>query len=169
MPHHDDQPGRRTLRLGGYDYAGQGAYFVTICAWSRGDHFGSIDAAGHHHNAAGQLVAARWEAISSKFPTATLDAYVVMPDHLHGIIALGDPAPGVAGATLGQIIGWFKTMTTNAYIRGVREQGWPPFAGRLWQRNYYEHIIRHEDDLARVRAYIDGNPARWFERRKGAE
>jgi REP element-mobilizing transposase RayT len=58
---------------------------------------------------------------------------------------------------------WFKTMTTNAYIHGVRESGWPPFDRRLWQRDYYEHIVRNEADLARIRNYIIANPARWKE------
>jgi putative transposase len=63
--------------------------------------------------------------------------------------------------TLGQIVGWFKTMTTNAYIRGVKEHAWPPFPGKLWQRNYYEHVIRNLDALDRIRAYIQTNPERW--------
>ena len=56
---------------------------------------------------------------------------------------------------------WFKTMTTNAYIRGVKQSGWSPFAGRLWQRNYYERIIRNDAELAAIREYIDVNPAQW--------
>ncbi len=68
---------------------------------------------------------------------------------------------GSARPTLGQMIQWFKTMTTNEYIRGVRDSNWPPFAGRLWQRNYYEHIVRNEVSLNRIREYISDNPARW--------
>jgi len=63
--------------------------------------------------------------------------------------------------TLGDIVNWFKTMTTNQYIRGVKKNGWPPFPNRLWQRNYYEHIIRNEDELNRFRRYIADNPANW--------
>jgi hypothetical protein len=58
---------------------------------------------------------------------------------------------------------WFKTMTTNAYIRAVNERGWTPFVARLWQRNYYEHIVRDEDELNRIRAYIVNNPLNWNE------
>lgn len=65
------------------------------------------------------------------------------------------------GAPLPEIIQWYKTMTTNAYIRGVKQSGWTPFAGKLWQRNYYEHIIRDEVDLERIRAYIEDNPTMW--------
>ncbi len=63
--------------------------------------------------------------------------------------------------TLGRIVQWFKTMTTNVYVRGVHERGWQPFDGRLWQRNYYEHIIRDGDELDRIRDYIVNNPRSW--------
>jgi len=56
---------------------------------------------------------------------------------------------------------WFKTMTTNAYIRGVKQSDWPPFPGRLWQRNYYERIVRDEAELGAIREYIAANPANW--------
>jgi putative transposase len=62
---------------------------------------------------------------------------------------------------LGAVIDWFKTMTTNETIRGVKTLGWPPFERRVWQRNYYEHIIRSEPELDRIRAYIASNPLRW--------
>lgn len=70
-------------------------------------------------------------------------------------------APTRGAPTLGDIIGAFKSLTTNAYIRGVTQQSWPPFPGRLWQRNYYERIIRNDDELARARKYIADNPAQW--------
>jgi putative transposase len=63
--------------------------------------------------------------------------------------------------TLPDIVHWFKTMTTNEYIHGVKNLGWPPFPGKLWQRNYYEHIIRQEADLDRIRRYIIENPIKW--------
>ena len=58
---------------------------------------------------------------------------------------------------------WFKTMTTNAYIRGVKADGWEPFQGRLWQRSYYERVIRNEDELYQAQRYIAGNPSKWME------
>jgi REP element-mobilizing transposase RayT len=64
-------------------------------------------------------------------------------------------------APLSQIVQWFKTMTTNEYIRGVKQSGWPPFAGKLWQRNYYEHIIRDQPDYERIANYIASNPSKW--------
>jgi len=65
------------------------------------------------------------------------------------------------GSPLQGVIQWFKTMTTNEYMRGVKQHGWPPFPGKLWQRNYYEHIIRNENEMARIREYIMNNPAQW--------
>jgi len=69
--------------------------------------------------------------------------------------------PHRVAPTLGDIVNWFKTMTTNQYIHGVKQNGWPPFPGRLWQRNYYDHIIRNENELNHFRRYIADNPANW--------
>jgi len=101
-----------------------------------------------------------------------------MPNHFHGIVniagagrcgrdsKLGQPhdksgQPRGVAPTLGDIVNWFKTMTTNQYIRGVKQNGWLPFGGKLWQRNYYEHIIRSEEELNHIRQYIVDNPANW--------
>ena len=65
------------------------------------------------------------------------------------------------GSPLHRVIQWFKTMTTNEYIRGVKQYGWVPFPGRLWQRNYYEHIVRNENEMSRIREYIRNNPVQW--------
>jgi len=74
-----------------------------------------------------------------------------------------------AGVSLPTVIQWFKTMTTNEYIRGIKAASWPSFNGRLWQRNYYEHAIRDEDSLNRIRQYIVDNPVRWaFDRENPA-
>ncbi|MBI4317141.1 MAG: hypothetical protein HY675_01515 [Chloroflexi bacterium] len=70
---------------------------------------------------------------------------------------------------LGHVIEWFKTMTTNAYIRGVKQDGWTPFSGRLWQRNYYERVIRNEDELNHIREYIAYNPLNWATDRENPE
>jgi REP-associated tyrosine transposase len=79
------------------------------------------------------------------------------------------PTPACGSASLQKVIQWFKTMTTNEYIRGVKAGSWPSFNGRLWQRNYYEHIIRDEDSLNRIRQYIVNNPTRWaFDRENPA-
>ncbi len=103
-----------------------------------------------------------------------------MPNHSHAIITnVGKDPVGAdlrvcpdghrhghttgehTGSPLHQVIQWFKTMTTNEYIRGVKQYGWTPFPGRLWQRNYYEHIVRNEYEMSRIREYIRNNPAQW--------
>jgi len=90
-----------------------------------------------------------------------------MGENVAGKRVAGENVAGenVAGEHIGSplqgVIQWFKTMTTNEYMRGVKQHGWPPFPGKLWQRNYYEHIIRNENEMARIREYIMNNPAQW--------
>ena len=72
-------------------------------------------------------------------------------------------APTGAGTSLSRVVQWFKTMSTNEYIRGVEQNGWQPFSAKLWQRNYYEHIIRDEDSYLKIAEYIQTNPQRWQE------
>ena len=175
---------RRSIRIPGYDYSQNGWHFVTICAQNRKYMFGEIVKDQMRLNNAGFMVKTWWQTVTNKFPSVQTDEYVVMPNHFHGIITVGAtpcgrpnpdvvngksvgatlcgrPNPDRIAPTLGDIVNWFKTMTTNEYIRGVKQNGWPPFLGRLWQRNYYEHIIRNEDELNRFRRYIADNPSNW--------
>ena len=184
---------RRSIRLKGYNYARPGAYFVTICVQGRLCLLGEIVGGDMARNDAGRMVEEWWRKLPDKFPIVEIDQYIVMPNHMHGIIVItewGDKegvheagqttvevgrtrgfAPTDADPTVGadpgvrpdrpRIIQWFKTMTTNAYIRGVHEGQWAPFCKRLWQRSYYEHIIRDDADLERIRAYIVDNTAHW--------
>lgn len=114
------------------------------------------------------MVAAWWDALPSKFPTVTLDSYVVMPNHTHALIALdqtdnrrGTPTCAPDRVGIPTVIQWFKTMTTNAYIRGVKDDKWEPFIGCLWQRSYHDRIVREEAEWGRIRQYILSNPALW--------
>ncbi|APG25312.1 transposase [Syntrophotalea acetylenica] len=95
-----------------------------------------------------------------------MDEYSIMPNHFHGILRIVGADPCVrladkANPSVRTSVQWFKTMTLAAYMRGVNNYGWPRFAGRLWQRNYYERIIRNDDELQHIRRYIESNPARW--------
>jgi REP element-mobilizing transposase RayT len=100
-----------------------------------------------------------------------LDEFVVMPNHVHGLIMIGQPHGtedgrphgGAPATTLGNIVDWYKTMTTNAYIEGVKSNQWGRFKERFWQRNYFEHVVRGEEDLNRIRQYIVDNPQKWDE------
>jgi putative transposase len=185
MPYDPDRHHRRSIRLRGYDYAQAGAYFLTIVCQHREC---LIDPAP-----ARAMVQAWWDRLAEKFSMVESDAFVIMPNHIHGIIRVADPveadlvganprvrpvtgqeegqthgqthgsAPTADRPVLGRMVQWFKTMTTNAYIRGVRQDGWQPFPGRLWQRNYYERVIRNERELNAIRDYIVRNPAHWEE------
>lgn len=184
---------RRSSRLKGYDYAAAGAYFVTLVTQDRLCLFGDIVDGDMQLNVAGSMVFQEWNDIGTRSSSIEIDSFVVMPNHIHGIIVISDPigsapsdrsishvgaplvgalAPGVpsiAGSrattrvapTLGDIVGAFKSLTTVGYVHGVKAFGWPKFPGRLWQRNYYEHVIRKEDSMCRIRRYIRENPARW--------
>jgi REP element-mobilizing transposase RayT len=144
---------RRSIRLKGYDYSQAGAYYVTICTHNHEPLFAPAPV--------GQMTTHWWDEIANKFESTSLDAFVVMPNHIHGIILLHEQPASSEPVPLGQVIQWFKTMSTNAYIRGVKELGWKAFTGRVWQRNYYEHIIRNERALHAIRLYIEANPENW--------
>jgi len=235
----------RSTRLKGYDYSQLGAYFVTICVQDRECLFGEVVEGEMRLNEAGRMVQDVWNDLPRYYPDVALDAFVVMPNHIHGIIILvgagpcacpdtgqppvgagpracpdagqpqgvaptlglpdvghlvgagpcacpdpGQPqrvAPTLGLPDVGHLVGAgpcacpdagqphgvartlglpdvvhrFKTMTTKRYADGVKRFGWLPFRGRLWQRNYYEHIIRNEESLNRIREYILTNPMRW--------
>ena len=104
-----------------------------------------------------------WLELEDKFKQINLDKFVIMPNHLHGIIQINRPGQTHRSApTLGRMIQWFKTMTTNEYIRNVKTKDWLAFFnGQLWQRNYWEHIIRDEQSLFNIRQYIEDNPKMW--------
>jgi len=165
---------RRSIRLPGYDYTSPGAYFITICTQDRQCLFGEIADGKVVLNAAGEMVEAVWNGLPDRFPEISTDEFIVMPNHFHGIIwnvgaplvgALDPPNPEpiqTRASRLGAAIGAFKSQTTNAYIHGVNTHGWSAFRGRLWQRNYYERIIRNEEELQRLRGYMAGNPGRWL-------
>jgi putative transposase len=188
---------RRSLRLKDYDCAQAGACFVTICTQDRACLFGDIVGEEMRLNDAGGMMRSVWEGLPDRFPGTELDAFVVMPNHVHGIatfVGAGLALPGENGSaipcrgescirpddchepdsgdhkdrpygtmagSLGRIVQAFKSTTTHQYVLGVRQRGWPPFRGRLWQRNYYEHVIRSERELDKIREYIATNPIRW--------
>lgn len=176
---------RRSIRLKGYDYSTAGAYFITLCTQNREHLFGYISKGRMYLNPAGEMVVKYWHKLPEKFAYVTLDTFILMPNHCHFIIVLEDHPASLTSpylpnpdwyrhqqyrietpVPLGRTIQWFKTMTTNAYIQGVNEKGWEPFYKRVWQRNYYEHIVRSNESLARIRYYIQNNPLNWGDDRE---
>ncbi|MBN1541561.1 transposase [candidate division KSB1 bacterium] len=177
---------RRSIRLKGYDYSQAGAYFVTICTHNHECIFGEIIHGQMALNDAGRVVQTVWVDLPNHYPNIELDEYVVMPNHVHGIIVIVvgpdfkpahvvgagfKPAPTTtrpdfkpAPTTrhgLPEIVRACKTFSAR---RINQMRGMP--GAKLWQRNYYEHIIRNENELNRIRKYIINNPMKWDLNRK---
>jgi len=180
---------RRSIRLNGYDYSQAGLYFITICVQGRCYLFGEIVDGEMILNDAGRMVEKEWLELPKRFSNIHLYEYVVMPNHFHAIVeivgatlvvalsktfvpngelvqpALFGQPQGIAlttkPKTIGEMVGAFKSIATVEYIRGVTQMGWQPFPGKLWHRNYYEHIIRNEKSLIKITEYIINNPLNW--------
>jgi putative transposase len=161
MTYDPEKHHRRSIRLKGFDYSRSAVYFVTICVQDRECLFGTIPPSGEHVilNDAGKMISAQWLALSERFPSIILDEFIVMPNHFHGIICISPDS--VINPTLGKVIGAFKSITNNNYINGVKIQNWQPFNQRLWQRNYYEHILRDDSALQKIQQYIQNNSLTW--------
>lgn len=158
-------PKRKQIRLREYDYSSAGAYFVTVCVEGRHHLFGEItkDDVGAHlcvrPNRPDLLITKWLLEIQNKYTGVFVDCYNVMPDHVHFVLVITGEH---TGSPLPEMVQWFKTQTTNEYIRGVKKGLYQPFTKKLWQRNYFEHIIRNRDDLLETRRYIEANPLRWY-------
>ncbi len=158
---------RQSIRLKGYDYRRAAAYFFTCCTTNRECLFGEIADGCMRLNPFGNIVQACWEDLPQHYPHVELDVFAIMPNHVHGIIVLGDtdvsanvgaglkPAPTKRHG-LAEIIRAFKTFSARR-INELREAR----GTSLWQRNYYEHVIRSADEWQHIREYILDNPARW--------
>lgn len=157
---------RRLLRLRGYDYSQPGAYFVTVCTKDGEGLFGEISDGSMRLNVSGEMVQECWVDLPRRYPYVELDAFVVMPNHIHGIIVISVGAihelPVEEYRTerrkmsLPKIIGYAK-MNTAKRINQLRHT----YGAPVWQRSYYEHVIRDEASLNRIRQYIAENPLRW--------
>jgi putative transposase len=157
---------RRSIRLREYDYTQVGAYFVTICTHGRECLFGEIVDAKMRLNDAGRMVQSVWEGLPRHYAGMDIDEFVVMPNHVHGILTLLDgggivgsgfkPALTVKRYGLPEIVRGFKTFSSRQINQSHGTTG-----TSLWQRNYYEHIVRDENDLNRIRRYIEDNLLMW--------
>jgi putative transposase len=162
-----------TTRLPGWDYASAAWYFVTLCTKDHKPFFGEVNEGEMHLSPIGSIIAEEWVRTESIRPNVRLDEWVIMPNHVHGIIALivetprqqvvETPRRGVStrglawkANTLGSII----NQTKGACTRRIRESGFPEFA---WQPRFYDHIIRSQASLQQIRQYISQNPAKWQE------
>jgi len=174
---------RHSIRLPNYDYSQPGYYFVTLCAHDRECLFGDIENNNIVLSNVGKMVEKKWYDLSVRFPGIKLDRMVIMPNHLHGIIIITDCcrggvfpplppaitkigadqgaaiAPPGGGKSLGQMIAWFKYESTKAINRDITSN--PEM--KIWQRNFFERIIRDDEELNRIRNYIATNPGTWKE------
>lgn len=154
---------RRSIRLKNFNYASPGFYFVTFCSHGRVPHFGRNLNNLVVLTSAGKMLEQEWQNLPQTFPTISLDEFVVMPDHVHAVIQILRDNSSKTGIykrpTLGQIVGAYKSITTNSYIAGIRNQDWPAFEKAIWQRNFYDTIIKSEAQLENIRHYIRNNPA----------
>ncbi len=157
---------RKSIRLMYYDYASAGYYFVTIVSNKRKCIFGEIENGNLKLNPAGLIVENSWEKIPLHYPNVNVDTFIVIPNHFHGIIIINDVGARHASPlhkhltsktnTLGHIIGSFKSaVTKQIHDLGINNQE------KIWQRNYYEHIIHDERDYNEIYEYIQFNPINW--------
>ena len=220
MPYNPQAHHRCSIRLKGYDYTQPGAYFVTLVTQGRECLFGEIENGEMRLSPVGQVVRSEWLRLDKRFPKVELDEFMVMPNHVHGIIVLVDRGRGTGDSSRGMgdsgnehvpanfphaltmvnhpraptrapkverfgapvpgsiptILRSYKSSVTQRVQwirgRGTGDSGgdlapeYPPCAPTVWQRNYYEHIIRGEAEWDRIRAYILDNPRRWAEDRE---
>ena len=188
MPYNSERHHRRSIRLKGYDYSAEGSYFVTICVKDRECVLGEIVEADMHLSAIGEIIRQCWAALADDLPNVMLDGYQVMPNHFHGIVVLfehrrdligrdlinqiptGNIPTGVDDSrfgptlawrqmenpkqTLGKVIRHFKAKATKR----IHDAGFGSFQ---WQSRFYDRIIRNEEELDRIRDYIQENPRNW--------
>ena len=170
---------RRSIRLAGYDYTRAGAYYITIVTWQREEIFGEGVNGEMQLSSMGRIAEEYWRLIPKHFSHAELEAFVVMPNHIHGIIILDDdtprtgttPAPTRTGTiyraptpteqfqkpVVGSIPTIVRTYKASVSRRIQKEH----HEANIWQRNYYEHIIRDQADYERIAGYILSNPVNW--------
>ncbi len=175
MPYNQQKHHRRSIRLQGYDYAASGAYFVTICTQNRLGLLGDIFDDEMELNEFGEIAQKYWQWLGEQYPYVVVAEHAIMPNHLHGILFITDGETGADGSSvetvavgasretplqkrkpLGQLIGAFETVSTKNIniLRGTP-------GAKFWQRDFYDRIIRDEDELNRIRQYIIDNPANW--------
>lgn len=201
MPYDPKIHHRKSIRLKGYDYSQDGLYFVTICCEKKVCRFGNIKDGKMHLNEYGEIAYTQWSKLAERFTNCELDVFQIMPNHMHGIIVLNNPAmatravskndkkhiagaplagalndenneimemerPGASpaqtdtnAATLGDIIGAYKSIVANECLKIYKSKS--QRMGKLWQRNYYEIIIRNQHSYQRISEYIINNPSKW--------
>jgi len=168
LEHNERLIERRSIRLKEYDYSRTGAYFLTICTYRRQCLLGTMVDGRVILSSIGKIVVEEWLRSAEVRKEIELDAFVIMPNHLHAIVAihrgerqivsecLEAERRAMKAKTIGSFVSRFKAAAT---VRANELHGTP--GKSIWQRNYYEHVIRSEKEQNRIREYIVNNPLRW--------
>ncbi|MCR4319264.1 MAG: hypothetical protein NUV74_02880 [Candidatus Brocadiaceae bacterium] len=195
MKYDSDIHPRKSLRLKEYDYSRLGAYFITICTYEKECIFGKVENERMSLNQFGKIVLEFWNNLPGRYANIESDSFVIMPNHIHGIVKIVDTVGIIpellhnnktknVGAIhelplqtantnqktkrrrmlIPKVVGYFK-MNSSKQINTIRNSTGIP----VWQRNYYEHIIRNENKLNKIREYIHNNPIRWHLDRENQE
>jgi putative transposase len=151
---------RQSIRLDNYDYSARGWYFVTLCEYNRHRHrFGKIIDDKMHLSFWGEIVEEAWLMLPERFNQIVLDEFKVMPNHFHGLFAITERRKDVC---VGDIVGALKSVSANYMLERFKEEHPPEvIMGKVWQRNFYDEIIRDARHLDNVRQYIINNPRNW--------
>jgi REP element-mobilizing transposase RayT len=155
-------PTRKAMRCKDYDYSQQGMYYVTICLKQRILFFGTVNKGVICLNKYGKIAEQQLMALTKKFSNADINEYIIMPDHVHAIVQIKNPYEALESnitrrnMLLPKIIGFYKMNVAKQINLAKSSQGLS-----LWQHSYFEHIIRSEQELYKIKEYILNNPAKW--------
>ena len=157
-------PQRKLQRFKNYDYSSNGAYFITICTQNRINLFGEIENGIIMLNSFGEIAYDKFSEISQNYPYIKIDKFVIMPNHIHAIMVIEHNGTTQGSfPTLSDYVRKYKMLTTKIYIDGVKFKDYPPFNKKIWQKSFYDHVIRNEIDYQEIWKYIDTNPLKWEE------
>ncbi len=157
-------PQRKRQRLQNYDYSQNGAYFLTLCTQDKACLFGRVRQGKMYLNDAGKMVEHHLLKLQEK-DGISIERYVIMPNHIHILLLLERPLQNGTTPrsfpTISALMQGFKSVTTTAYIQNVQAGHYPPFEKRIWQKSFYDHIVRDEEDFLQIWAYITYNALKW--------
>lgn len=159
---------RKQIRLKNHDYSLNGYYFITVCSRDRENKFGEykndvgapLACARIKLSIIGKIIKNQWNDIPNQYDNITLDQYVIMPNHIHGILIINKRAQTSSAPTISQIIRSFKSKSTMEYLNYLKQNN-TYLPVNIWQRSFYDHIIRNERSLNAIREYISDNPVNW--------
>jgi len=152
------QPKRKIIRLQEYDYSTSGAYFVTICTKDRKNLFAPVGA----DSISARMIKRTFSETISRYPMVECPVFTVMPNHFHAIIEI-TRADMESAPTLSDVVQAFKRYSTVVYTGMVKDGILPPYDRQIWQRSFYDHVIRNQQDYEEIYNYILANPERWKE------